>query len=128
MENSLLKKYLILLLEALRTLIHIEEANISKKRQFQGRSTQLNLYIYIYIILYIYIFYICIYIYIYILYIYTYIYTQTYIYIYMYISYIYLYIYIYHKMMSFFRTTPLVQCLGSLCRSFGNLSGVAFIP
>ena len=55
MENSLLKKYLILLLQALRTLIDIEEANFSKKRQFQGRLTQLNLYIYIYI-LYIYIY------------------------------------------------------------------------
>ena len=72
MENSLLKKYLILLLQALRTLIDIEEANFSKKRQFQGRLTQLNIYIYIYFI-YIYIFYICIYIYIHFIYMYIYI-------------------------------------------------------
>ena len=73
MENILLKKYLILLLQALRTLIDIEEANFSKKRQFQGRLTQLNIYIYIYFI-YIYIYFIYVYIYIYIHNIYMYIY------------------------------------------------------
>ena len=72
MENILLKKYLILLLQALRTLIDIEEANFSKKRQFQGRLTQLNIYIYI---LYIYIYILYMYIYIFIHFIYMYIYT-----------------------------------------------------
>ena len=72
MENILLKKYLILLLQALRTLIDIEEANFSKKRQFQGRLTQLNIYIYIFYI-YIYILYMYIYIYIHFIYMYIYI-------------------------------------------------------
>ena len=32
-------------------------------------------------------------------------------------------IYIYHKMLSFYWTTPLVQCLASLSSTFGKLSG-----
>ena len=58
--------------------------------------------------------------------------TITYIsYIYhTYIKYINMYIiYItYHKMSNSYRTTPLVQCLGSLSSTFGKLSGKVSIP